>query len=157
MKPAGEPQYSSSSGCMLTVEEPYPHLVGGVSHHHLHRILPGELTPLALQSSWRRSSSCGISKSIICDGPQVLMRTSVTFTARASDSLTSDSHSQVASSWFTHYSSCISLRSPSSCSRAGTSESRPAHPRSASALSHYYPAGLRVVLLASTLRLRYNL
>ncbi|RPD58662.1 hypothetical protein L227DRAFT_504878 [Lentinus tigrinus ALCF2SS1-6] len=28
MKPAGEPQYSSSSGCMLTVEEAYPHLVG---------------------------------------------------------------------------------------------------------------------------------
>ncbi|KAI0769422.1 hypothetical protein BD413DRAFT_477951 [Trametes elegans] len=28
MKPAGEPQYASSSGCMLTVEEAYPHLVG---------------------------------------------------------------------------------------------------------------------------------
>ncbi|KAI8992917.1 hypothetical protein BD414DRAFT_482716 [Trametes punicea] len=28
MKPAGEPQYSGSSGCMLTVEEAYPHLVG---------------------------------------------------------------------------------------------------------------------------------
>ncbi|KAI0743653.1 hypothetical protein C8Q80DRAFT_1182619 [Daedaleopsis nitida] len=28
MKPPGEPQYSSSSGCMLTVEEAYPHLVG---------------------------------------------------------------------------------------------------------------------------------
>ncbi|KAI0779587.1 hypothetical protein C8Q74DRAFT_1198512 [Fomes fomentarius] len=28
MKPAGEPQYPSSSGCMLTVEEAYPHLVG---------------------------------------------------------------------------------------------------------------------------------
>ncbi|CDO76049.1 hypothetical protein BN946_scf184696.g1 [Trametes cinnabarina] len=28
MKPAGEPQYTSSSGCMLTVEEAYPHLVG---------------------------------------------------------------------------------------------------------------------------------
>nr|VWP02487.1 C3H1-type domain-containing protein [Ganoderma boninense] len=27
-KPAGEPQYPSSSGCMLTVEEAYPHLVG---------------------------------------------------------------------------------------------------------------------------------
>ncbi|KAI0332283.1 hypothetical protein GY45DRAFT_1274109 [Cubamyces sp. BRFM 1775] len=28
MKPAGEPHYSGSSGCMLTVEEAYPHLVG---------------------------------------------------------------------------------------------------------------------------------
>ncbi|KAI0829776.1 hypothetical protein BC628DRAFT_1067443 [Trametes gibbosa] len=28
MKPAGEPQYAASSGCMLTVEEAYPHLVG---------------------------------------------------------------------------------------------------------------------------------
>ncbi|KZT04123.1 uncharacterized protein LAESUDRAFT_728320 [Laetiporus sulphureus 93-53] len=27
LKPAGEPQYPSSSGCMLTVEEQYPHLV----------------------------------------------------------------------------------------------------------------------------------
>lgn len=31
MKPAGEPQYPGSSGCMLTVEEAYPHLVGGTS------------------------------------------------------------------------------------------------------------------------------
>lgn len=35
MKPAGEPQYSSSSGCMLTVEEAYPHLVGG-AHSYLY-------------------------------------------------------------------------------------------------------------------------
>ncbi|KAH9940379.1 uncharacterized protein BXZ73DRAFT_88639 [Epithele typhae] len=28
MKPSGEPQYPSSSGCMLTVEEAFPHLVG---------------------------------------------------------------------------------------------------------------------------------
>ncbi|KAH9858991.1 hypothetical protein C2E23DRAFT_800860 [Lenzites betulinus] len=28
MKPAGEPQYAASSGCMLTVEEAYPNLVG---------------------------------------------------------------------------------------------------------------------------------
>ena len=30
MKPAGEPQYAGSSGCMLTVEEAYPHLIGGM-------------------------------------------------------------------------------------------------------------------------------
>ncbi|OBZ70750.1 hypothetical protein A0H81_09312 [Grifola frondosa] len=29
LKPAGEPKYSGSSGCMLTVEESYPHIVGG--------------------------------------------------------------------------------------------------------------------------------
>ncbi|KAI0633500.1 hypothetical protein C8Q77DRAFT_1157705 [Trametes polyzona] len=28
MKPPGEPQYPGSSGCMLTVEEAYPHLAG---------------------------------------------------------------------------------------------------------------------------------
>ncbi|GBE80294.1 hypothetical protein SCP_0300090 [Sparassis crispa] len=28
LKPAGEPQYQSSSGCVLTVEESYPHLIG---------------------------------------------------------------------------------------------------------------------------------
>ncbi|PCH35969.1 hypothetical protein WOLCODRAFT_140146 [Wolfiporia cocos MD-104 SS10] len=28
LKPAGEPHYSGSSGCMLTVEEQYPHIVG---------------------------------------------------------------------------------------------------------------------------------
>ena len=32
MKPDGEPQYSRSSGCMLTVEEAYPHLIGGAFH-----------------------------------------------------------------------------------------------------------------------------
>ena len=32
MKPAGEPQYAQSSGCMLTVEEAYPHLIGGAFH-----------------------------------------------------------------------------------------------------------------------------
>jgi len=28
LKPADEPQYTGSSGCMLTVEESYPHIVG---------------------------------------------------------------------------------------------------------------------------------
>ncbi|KAH9949096.1 hypothetical protein B0H21DRAFT_169546 [Amylocystis lapponica] len=28
LKPAGEPQYSGSSGCVLTVEESHPHIIG---------------------------------------------------------------------------------------------------------------------------------
>ena len=33
MKPAGEPHYARSSGCMLTVEESYPNLIGGTFHN----------------------------------------------------------------------------------------------------------------------------
>jgi hypothetical protein len=33
LKVEGEPEYDQSSGCMLTVDESYPHLLGGKSHN----------------------------------------------------------------------------------------------------------------------------
>ena len=33
LKLEGEPEYDQSSGCMLTVDESYPHLLAGKSHN----------------------------------------------------------------------------------------------------------------------------